>query len=369
MSRRLAVAVACVLCLSAALPRGQSPAPAADVVPVVARTLDKTVDIPGDLTAHLSVAMHARIAGFVETISVDRGDPVTRGQIIARLAAPELRAQRAEADARLRAARAQLAEAGAAHAAALSTSKRLQAASATPGAVAANDLELAERAADAAAAHVAALSAAVAAAEAAERALADLEGYLQLTAPFNGVITERLAHPGSLVGPSTPPVVRLEQVSRLRLTVPVPEAYLAVVPIGATVDFAVAASPNRTFHGTIARAARSLDVKTRSMAVEIDVANQDGMLAPGMFAQVRWPVARPSATLFVPPSAVVRTSERQFVVRVRDGVADWVDVRRGETVDGLIEVFGDLREGDQVVRRGNDEIRPGTRISPRTPGR
>ena len=86
------------------------------------------------------------------------------------------------------------------------------------------------------------------------------------------------------------------------------------------------------------------------------------MLAPGIFADVQWPVSRSQTSLFVPTSAVVRTSERQFVVRVRNGVAEWVDVRRGEVNSDIIEVFGGLREGDIVVRRGNDEIRPGTRI-------
>jgi Trk K+ transport system NAD-binding subunit len=64
----------------------------------------------------------------------------------------------------------------------------------------------------------------------------------------------------------------------------------------------------------------------------------------------------------VPTTAVVRTSERQFVIRVRNGVAEWVDIRRGEVNGNLVEVFGDLREGDVIVPRANDEIRPGTRI-------
>jgi multidrug efflux pump subunit AcrA (membrane-fusion protein) len=104
-------------------------------------------------------------------------------------------------------------------------------------------------------------------------------------------------------------------------------------------------------------------MKTRSMLVELDVNNARQTLAPGMFAEVRWPVGRAHASLFVPTTAVVRTSERQFVVRVRNGVAEWVDVRRGEVDGDVIEVFGELREGDLVVRRGNDEIRPGTRIA------
>jgi hypothetical protein len=98
------------------------------------------------------------------------------------------------------------------------------------------------------------------------------------------------------------------------------------------------------------------------MLVELDVANPKLALAPGMFAEVQWPISRTRTSLFVPTTAVVRTSERQFVVRVRNGVAEWVDVRRGEVDGNVIEVFGDLREGDIVVRRGNDEIRPGTKI-------
>ena len=81
-----------------------------------------------------------------------------------------------------------------------------------------------------------------------------------------------------------------------------------------------------------------------------------------MFAEVQWPISRAQTSLFVPRTAVVRTSERQFV-RVRNGVAEWVDVRRGEPNGEVIELLGDLREGDEVVRRGNNEIRPGTKIA------
>ena len=83
-------------------------------------------------------------------------------------------------------------------------------------------------------------------------------------------------------------------------------------------------------------------------------ANQDDNSSPHSMA----------TSLFAPTTAVVRTSERQFVVRVRNGVAEWVNVRRGELNGDVIEVFGELRAGDDVVRRGNDEIRPGTKITP-----
>jgi RND family efflux transporter MFP subunit len=342
---------------------GQSNTAAVETTKVIAQALQKTVTIPGDLTPYQGVNLNARVPGFVEALTVDRGSWVKRGQRLATISAPELRAQRAEAEAKMQAVRAQEAEAQARMVAAQSTYDRLKAASATPGVVAGNDLEIAERGLEAARAHVNALKSSGGAAEAAVKAVSEMEGYLQLTAPFDGVITERNVHPGSLVGPSTGALLRIEQVARLRLTVPVPEAYVGAIARGTSVDFRVSAFPDQTFQGVIARPAHSLDMKTRSMLVELDVNNPKQSLAPGMFAEVQWPVSRAQASLFVPRTAVVRTSERQFVVRVRNGVAEWVDVRRGELNGDVIEVFGDLREGDTVIRRGNDEIREGTKIA------
>jgi RND family efflux transporter MFP subunit len=330
---------------------------------VVARALEKTVTIPGDLTPYQGVNVHAKVSGFVESVAVDRGSWVKRGQRLGRLSAPELRAQRAEAEAKVQAVRAQQAEAQARMVAAQSTYDRLKTASVTPGVVAGNDLEMAERTFEASRAQVEALKSSGAAAEAALRAVAELEAYLEITAPFDGVITERHVHPGSLVSQSGGAILRIEQISRLRLTVPVPEAYVGTIMKGTKVDFRVSAHPDQTFQGVIARPAHSLDMKTRSMLVELDVMNPKLTLAPGMFAEVQWPISRAQASLFVPTTAVVRTSERQFVVRIRNGTAEWVDVRRGEVKDSVIEVFGDLREGDVVAQRGNDEIRPGTRIA------
>jgi membrane fusion protein, multidrug efflux system len=339
--------------------------PATELVPVVSRKLEKTVSVPSDLVAFQSVAIYAKVSGFVESIEVDRGSWVRRDQTLAVLVAPELQARTAEAEARFQAAISQAAEAEARTSTARSTYERLKAAAVTPGVVAGHDLEIAEKNLEAAGANVEAAKSGVKAAQAALDAVKDMEGYLELKAPFDGVVTERNAHRGSLVGPSGPPVVKLEQVSKLRLVVPVPEIFVGRITRGARVGFKVAAFPDRTFEGVVARPAHSLDVKTRSMMVELDVANPDRLLAPGMFADVQWPVSRGEASVFVPTTAVVRTSERQFVVRVREGVADWVDVRRGEVQGNLIEVFGEIREGDLVVLRGSDEIRPGTRITAR----
>jgi len=293
---------------------------------------------------------------------------VKSGQLMARLVAPEVAAQRAEAQSKLQAAEAQRAEAEAKLASDQSTYERLKSASATPGVVAGNDLEIAQKAAEADRARLQALSESAEAAKSALKSLTEIEGYLQVRAPFDGVVTERNVHPGSLVGPATSgsgaamPMLRVEKTARLRLVVPVPEKYATGITVGSKVDFSVPAFPSQTFAGATARVAHSVDVKTRTMPVELDVNNSDGRLSSGMFPEVLWPVRRTEPTLFVPTSAVARTTEATFVIRVRDGNTEWVNVQTGELDGKSIEVFGGLREGDEVAVRGTDELRAGTHV-------
>ena len=116
----------------------------------------------------------------------------------------------------------------------------------------------------------------------------------------------------------------------------------------------------------VSRESQRLSTRTHvTMAVEFDVANGDGQLASGTFCQVRWPVRRRGPSLFVPSSSVAATTDRTFVIRIRDGKTEWVDVSTGLTSGPFVEVFGDLRAGDQVANRGTDELRPGTAVRPR----
>jgi membrane fusion protein, multidrug efflux system len=332
------------------------------VTPVVSRSFERTLSLPGDLVAFQDVSVHARVQGFIQSIPVDRGSVVRRGALLARIDAPELKAQLNEAQAKVQTAEAQLLETQAAFTSERSTFDRLKQASATPGVVAGNDVEVAQQKVEAARARVDAATKNVEATRQAARSVEDVESYLQVTAPFDGVVTERAAHVGSLVGPSTGPIVRMQQVSRLRLVAAIPEAYAAGVGVGQPIEFAVSTFPGEIFTAKLARLARALDPKTRTMAVELDVSNPAGRLAPGMFAEIRWPARRSGASLFVPKSAVTTTTERTFVIRVRDGLAEWVDVKRGAAMGDLVEVFGDLKPGEHVAVRATDEIRSGTRV-------
>lgn len=341
-----------------------------EVVRVVSQQLGMTRTIPGELSPYEAVAIYPKVTGFLSWIGVDRGSWVKKGEPIAKLEAPEMLAQRAEADSRLQSVQSQLAAAQAKLAADQSTYEKLKAAAQTPGVVAGNDLILAQKAAQADQDQVTAQTHNVSAATDALRAIAQLESYLKIYAPFDGVVTERDAHPGALLGPvggpgGATPVVRLETLTRLRLVVPVPQGYLAGIHEGTKVDFTVPAYPGTTFHAPIARVSHAVDIKTRTMPVELEVNNQDRRLDPGSFAQVLWPVQRPYPTLFVPMSAVATNLQRTFVVRVRDRKAEWVDVTTGATHGNQVEVFGNLQAGDEVAVRGTDELQPGTPVAGR----
>jgi len=378
---RAAVGVISLLAMTGC--RGNAPAqtsekaapagpPTVEVVKVVEQPLDVTLSLPGELTPYQTVALYSRVTGFVKSITVDRGSRVRAGQQLATLEAPELVAQRSEAQSKLQSAAAQLAAVRAKADASASTYEKLKAASATPGVVAGNDVVLAQKTVEADQSQI---SAALQNVEAARQALAsvsDIEGYLRVTAPFSGVVTERNVHPGALVGPAggpgtTLPIVRIVESNRLRLVIPVPEAYTAGMRDGAPLTFTVAAYPGQTFTGVVSRISQSIDVTTRTMAVELDVNNADGRLAPGTFTQVMWPVRRTAPSLLVPAGSVASTTGRTFVIRVRGGRTEWVDVTTGLTSGPFVEVFGDLKLGDDIAARGTDELKAGTSVQVKQP--
>ena len=288
------------------------------------------------------VELHAKVAGFIRHINVDIGDRVHAGQVLATLEVPELNAQVAGAEAGVRhgqeeigLAKSEVARAEANHAALHMAAERLrQAAGARPGMIAQQELDDAAAKDRASEAQVAVAKSTVAAQEQqldvakAERMhYTSLADYSKITAPFDGVVTERLVHPGALVGPGADPVLLvIQHISRLRLIVPVPEEDISALVPGTSVSFRVPAYPNRIYSATIARNAHTLDAKTRSLPVELDVFNRDGSLSPGMYPSVKWPIRRAQPALFVPKTSVVTTTERTFVIRDRDGHAEWVDV-------------------------------------------
>jgi RND family efflux transporter MFP subunit len=336
-----------------------------ELVPVISRPISRTIDLPGEFQPFQSVSVHAKIRGYVNRVLVDRGSVIKQGQLLADLTAPEMEAQIAEAESKVQAAEADELQAQAQLSAAQSTYGRLKKAAETPGAIAGNELFQSEQQVEAARAIVRSKHQAAVASKAAAQSQRDLESYLLITAPFDGIVTERLVHPGALVGPAADPVLLIiEDVSHLRVVVAVPEEDTGGILRGARVEFQVPAYAGRTYTGTVARVAHSLDQKTRTMPVELDVFNRDSSLSPGMYASVKWPVRSSRPALLVPKTSVVTTTERTFVVRDDNGKAEWVTVKEGAQDRDLVEISGNLKPGDLVVRRATDEIREGTPLQP-----
>jgi RND family efflux transporter MFP subunit len=338
-----------------------------DLTPVVSKSLDRRLSLPGEFAPYQEVAIHAKVTGFVDRVLVDRGSMVKKDELLATLDAPEMKSQLAGAEAQVQALESKRAEAQARLLSEQSTYERLKGASATPGAISGNELTIAEKSVDAARAQVHAAESAIQAAQAAAHTIQDMQQYLSVTAPFDGVITARNVHPGALVGPggdkAEGPMFRLEQNTRLRLIVAVPEVDVSAISTGAHVTFTVPAYPDRTFNGVVSRVSHTMDPKMRAMPVELDVANPRGELAPGMYPTLNWPVHRAKPSLIVPATAVVTTTERTFVIRATNGVAEWVNVSKGALAGpDTIEVIGPLQPGDQIVKRASDEIREGARL-------
>jgi membrane fusion protein (multidrug efflux system) len=272
-----------------------------------------------------------------------------------------MQAHIAEAESKVQAAESDRLQAEAQLAALQATFERLQKAAQTPGAIAENEIVQLQKQIQAGEALIQSREQASQAATQSLRALQDLQSYLRITAPFDGVVTDRFVHPGALAGPGADsPLLVLQQISTLRLVVAVPEEDAGMIAEGAKVEFRVPAFPERVFSGVVSRPSHAVDQKTRTMAVELDVTNAGGSLSPGMYATVKWPVKRSQPALLVPRTSVVTTTERTFVIRENNGRAEWVDVKTGPSEGDLIEVLGQLHARDRIVKRATDEIRDGS---------
>lgn len=340
--------------------------PTVIVVTVTAAPASRRVAVPGELRPFQDARLYPRVSGFVREVLVDRGSKVHRGQVLSRIEAPELEAQVAEAGSRVQAAEGALAEAEARYDASRATYNRVKTAAATQGVVAPDELQRSLGAARADSARLSAAGAQADAARSSQRAVTETGSYLAITAPFDGVITERNVSPGALVGPASgsgsPPMFAIEDDSHLRLVVALPEAYVGSAGAMGAAAFQVRAFPADTFRAVLARRAGTLDPRTRAELLEFDVANPSGRLEAGMYADVLVPVARSSPTMTVPAAAVATSVDGPFVIAVIGDTTHWVRVRKGDTVGDRVEVFGDLRVGDRVVARATEEVRSGIRV-------
>jgi membrane fusion protein, multidrug efflux system len=311
-------------------------------------SLSSSIRLPALLEPYQQVSIYPRVNGFVRAVNVDRGSAVRKGQLLLELDAPEIIQQ-------YYAAQSKYLQAKALYASSKDAYERTIQVNEVPGTISPHDIEVVR-------AKMEADSAIMNSELANFKALEATRSYLTVTAPFDGVITERNIHPGALVGPTTSgvdgkPMLMLEQEQVLRLLIQVPEIYSGQLSTKSELSFQVNALPGRTFTGTISREAGSLNDRYRSEPVEVDVQNGQHLLKAGMYAEVTISVNGSVQAMVVPSSAVVTSTEKKYVVAVRNGETQWITVQEGNKHNDSTEVFGDLKAGDQVVSPATDEIR------------
>jgi RND family efflux transporter MFP subunit len=359
--------------------------PRAAVATVKREPVAKDLTVAGEFIPYQEVELHAKVAGYIRRISVDIGDKVRTGQILATLEVPELTAQVTGAEAGVRhsreeiaLAKSQVARAEADHNALHMAAERLkQAAAARPGMIAQQELDDAEAKDAASEAQVAVTKSTVAAqqqqmdvAKAEQLHYSSLADYSKIAAPFDGVVTWRYADTGALIQAGTSnsgsmPVVKVAQVNKLRLRIPVPESLAGYVRTGDTADVRVQATGDH-FTGTVIRTTGALDRTTRSLQVEVDVPNPKSSLTPGMYADVTLRIAGSADALTVPVQAVDReTSGASVLVVNASNKVERRQIRTGLETANTVQVLDGVHEGERVVVGNLESFQPGQHVNAR----
>ena len=302
------------------------------------------VKLPAQLTAYEEVSIFPKVNAYVKKVLVDIGSNVSEGTVLMILEAPELEQAVLQAKEKYLRSKADLILAK-------ENCNRLIAASNTAGAISPMDISIAK-------AKVEADSALCNAEKANWQMQQTMLGYLNVTAPFAGVITERNVHPGALVNATAKdkPMLELKQINRLRLQVDVPDAIASSLHQNDTVSFFVNAFAGKKMLGFINRKANNINAQYRSERIEIDVNNPNEILAAGMFAEVVLHNKGDINALSVPKTAVVISTERKYVLLMKEGKLIKTDVSTGNETASKIEVYGALQAGDKIVAVANDEM-------------
>lgn len=307
-------------------------------------SVSKALKLPAELHPWERAEIYAKVEGYVKELKVDIGDKVRKNDVLLILDAPEVMANYAKASADLQAARSKFHTSR-------DTYKRYVVAAKEKGAISDNEMERTRN-------QMLTDSANYVGAQSSAGAYNQLKNYLVIRSAFDGIVTQRNVDPGTLVGKSQKPLIVIENLSKLRLRVAVPEAYTTAIPATGSGLFTVDAQPSKKYRGKLSRKSNQIDQITRTELWEFEVLNTNQELKSGMYGSVNFTVLRHGESFVAPYLAVVTNLERTFVIRVTDNQTEWVDVRTGINMKDNVEIFGDLNEGDQLVLKANDEIKP-----------
>jgi len=353
--------------------------PVVNVVTVGQSSGRSELSLPGSIQAVTESPVLARATGYVRKRNADIGDRVGQNQVLAEIEAPELdqqleqaRAALAQSEAAMEQATAALQQGRANEQLAKVTAARWESL-AKQGIVSKQDNDTYQAQYQAQQANVKALEKAEAAAKsnvAASRAnlnrLTELSKYQFVRAPFAGVITLRNIDVGTLITEGTTLLYRIAQTDRLRTYVNVPQADAAAIHVGQPAHLTVAELPGRQFPGTVTRTANALDPATRTLLAEIQVANADGKLLPGMYAEVNLASTQAHAALMIPgDTLLIRPEGPEVAILDAAQRVHFQRVKLGRDYGNKIEVLSGLTPGQRLVVNPGDTVREGVKVNPK----
>ena len=321
--------------------------PAVAIVKAAKGAPQEEIVLPGTMQAFSDASIYARTSGYLKKWYVDIGAQVRAGQLLADIDTPEL-------DQQLQQARADLATAQANARLAQTTAERYRDLIKSDS-VSRQDLDNANGGLEA-------RETAVESARANVKRLEQLQSFRRIEAPFAGVITARNTDIGALIDPggNAKELFHVAAVHKLRVFVNVPQVYSRAARPGLAADLTLKEYPGRTFRGTLARTANSIEIASRTLLTEIDVDNPRGELLPGSYAEVHIKLPTPSATLTVPVDALIFKSDGLQVATVdAAGRIALVSVAAGRDFGDTVEIVSGLSGDERIVSNPPDSLEPG----------
>ncbi len=359
---------------------------AASVVRVSRRDLSHDLEIASEFVPYQEIDVDAKVSGYLQKLYIDWGTHVRQGQLMGVVEVPELEAEVARDEAAVQRdaqnvsrAKQELLRAQSAYEVAHLTYTRLHGVQKTqPGLVAQEEVDVARGKDAETSAAVSASEAALAAAQqqlSADRSASQRDkvmfNYARITAPFDGVVTQIYAYTGALLPAGTSssrtalPLCHLSQANVLRLVIPVPERVVSNVHMGETVRVKVP-DLNKTFQGKVTRFSGQINMDTRTMHTEVEVANPNYEIVPGMYAYVELPVESVNQALTIPIQALARTGPNQGSILVvnPNHEVEQRTVPLGVETASEVQVLSGVEEGDLVVFGGSGRFQPGEKVKP-----
>jgi membrane fusion protein (multidrug efflux system) len=304
----------------------------------------RRVTLPGNVLAYQEATLYAKVAGYLKTINVDKGDSVKEGDLLAEIEAPEMLADLLKAKAEAEGAQ-------------LDSERVLEARKKASDLVMPQTVDAAIMRSDVAIAGA--------------RRIETLLGYAKITAPFSGIITKRWVDPGALIPaatssstPKSAAVVTLMDFSSVRIDVAVPDTEAPLVKKRLPVKVTVDELPGRAFDGAITRFSYALDESTKTMATEIEIPNPDLALRPGMWAAVEIELQKKENALLIPAEALVTEKNKNSVFVVRDNKAQKVSVTTGFDDGVNVEILKGCGPNDAVIVAGKQSVTDGQKVQP-----